>query len=225
MPLIDPLRQRLVAIVEPVCASSGYDLVDLRLKSEQGGWVLRVFIDVASGAPQGAAPDDSATRGGVGAEDPEWWKHGVDLSDCETLSRELSAVLDVDDPLPHAYSLEVSSPGIDRPLRTPGHFRRFLGAEIRVSMAVPLGDRKNFKGVLTAVEPGGSDGGADDLAVVDVDGQTYRLRIADIDVAKLVPDWDEVMKGGSGVGQGTVKNPDKPRAKRASGESGQKADR
>lgn len=210
IPLIDPLRQRLVAIVEPVCASSGYDLVDLRLKSEQGGWVLRVFIDVATE---------------VGAEDPEWWKHGVDLSDCETLSRELSAVLDVDDPLPHAYSLEVSSPGIDRPLRTPGHFRRFVGAEIKVSMAVPLGDRKNFKGVLTAVEPGGKDGGADDLAVVDVDGQSYRLRITDIDTAKLVPDWDEVMKGGSGVGQSTVKNPDKPRAKQASGESGQKADR
>ena len=169
----DPLRQRLVAIVEPVCQSAGYDLVDLRLKSEQGGWVLRVYIDRAND------------------QDPEWWKHGVDLADCERLSRELSAVLDVDDPIPHAYSLEVSSPGIDRPLRPPGHFRRVVGAEIKVTLAIPQGDRKNFKGELTAVD-------ADQL-VMDVDGQTFRLRIADIDTAKLVPDWDDVMKGGSGV--------------------------
>ena len=73
MSIHDPLRQRLLAIVEPVCASSGYDLVDLRLKSEQGGWVLRVFIDRAD------------------ASGPEWWKHGVDLADCERLSRELLA--------------------------------------------------------------------------------------------------------------------------------------
>ena len=110
----DPLRQRLVAIVEPVCLGAGYDLVDLRLKSEQGGWVLRVFIDVHAAADQPL--------------DAEWWKHGVDLADCERLSRELSAVLDVDDPIPHAYSLEVSSPGIDRPLRTAAHFAHFKGS-------------------------------------------------------------------------------------------------
>ncbi len=171
----DPLRQRLVAIVDPVCTSAGYDLVDLRLKSEQGGWVLRVFIDRAND------------------QDPEWWKHGVDLADCERLSRELSAVLDVDDPIPHAYSLEVSSPGIDRPLRTPAHFRRFVGGEIKVALAIPQGDRKNFKGELTSVSEDGAE------IVMNVDGQTFRLRIADIDTAKLVPDWDDVMKGGSGV--------------------------
>jgi ribosome maturation factor RimP len=174
----DPLRQRLIAIVEPVCTAAGYDLVDLRLKSEQGGWVLRVFIDVIGSMV-----------------DPEWWKHGVDIADCERLSRELSAVLDVDDPIPHAYSLEVSSPGIDRPLRTPGHFRRFVGAEIKIALAIPQGDRKNFKGLLRAVD--GDDAGA--VAVIEVDGQTFRLPIADVDTAKLVPDWDDVMKGGSGV--------------------------
>lgn len=184
MSSIDPLRQRLIAIVEPVCQGAGYDLVDLRLKSEQGGWVLRVFIDLIASA-----------------DDPEWWKHGVDLADCERLSRELSAVLDVDDPIPHAYHLEVSSPGIDRPLRTPGHFGRFVGAELKVSLAIPQNERKNFKGVLT-----GLDG--DEQIVMDVDGQTFRLRIADIDTAKLVPDWDDVMKGGSGVHQ---KQAEKPR--------------
>src|SRR5689334_1249044 len=131
----DPLRQRLVAIVEPVCHGSGYDLVDLRLKSEQGGWILRVYIDVKS-------------EPGV-ADDPEWWKHGVDVGDCADLSHELSAVLDVDDPIPQAYTLEVSSPGIDRPLRTVGHFERFTGSEIKVALAIPQGDRRNFRGILT----------------------------------------------------------------------------
>jgi ribosome maturation factor RimP len=202
----DPLRQRLVAIVEPVCQSSGYDLVDLRLKSDQGGWVLRVYIDVATEA---------------GEEDPEWWKHGVDLSDCETLSRELSAVLDVDDPIPQAYSLEVSSPGIDRPLRTPGHFQRFVGAEIKVSLAIPQGDRKNFKGLLTGVD----DAGGDAHAVMSVDGQTYRLRIADIDTAKLVPDWDEVMKGGSGLGRIQSPKPDDTQPRDKTPASGHKEHR
>lgn len=187
MSATDPLRQRLLAIVEPVCQGAGYDLVDLRLKSEQGGWVLRVFIDLITSQ-----------------DDPEWWKHGVDLADCERLSRELSAVLDVDDPIPHAYHLEVSSPGIDRPLRTPGHFRRFAGAELKVSLAIPQNERKNFKGVLTGVD-------GDEHIVMDVDGQTFRLRIADIDTAKLVPDWDDVMKGGSGVHNQQSRQAEKPR--------------
>jgi ribosome maturation factor RimP len=195
----DPLRQRLVAIVEPVCTSAGYDLVDLRLKSEQGGWVLRVFIDVQIVANDDGAPPE--------ALDPEWWKHGVDLADCERLSHELSAVLDVDDPIPHAYSLEVSSPGIDRPLRTAAHFRRFAGAEIKVALAVPLAgtDRKNFRGELTGCAPE-----ADKITMV-VDGQTFTLPIADIDTARLVPDWDDVMKGGSGVGAHAHAKHDKPK--------------
>ncbi len=187
----DPLRHKVIAIVDPVCTAAGYDLVDLRLKSEQGGWILRVYIDVA--APAGA-----------GEEDPEWWLHGVDLSDCERLSRELGAVLDVEDPIPHAYSLEVSSPGIDRPLRTPAHFARFKDAEVKIAMAVPQGDRRNYRGFLRAVETGEGPG-ADAYVTVQVDNQTFRLRIADIDTARLVPDWDAVMKGGSGVGPASPK--------------------
>jgi ribosome maturation factor RimP len=178
----DPLRQRVIAIADPVCTAAGFDLVDLRLKSEQGGAVLRVYIDVAT------KPD---------VEPPaEWWLHGVDLNDCERLSRELGAVLDVDDPIPYAYTLEVSSPGIDRPLRTPAHFARFIGAEIKVAMAVAQGDRRNYRGVVRGLE----GTGADAHAVVEVDNQTFRLRIADMDTARLVPNWDAVMKGGSGIG-------------------------
>jgi ribosome maturation factor RimP len=165
----NPLHQRLIQIIEPVVQAAGFELVDLRFVLEQGGWVLRVQAD---------APLDR----------PDAKK--VDLSDCENLSRELSAVLDVEDPIPQAYHLEVSSPGIDRPLRTPGHFAHFTGSEAKVQLAVPLqtdsGDRRNFKGILRGVEQ--------DTVSIECDGHVFKLPIPNIDHAKLVPDWDAVMK-------------------------------
>jgi len=171
----DPIATKILAIAEPVCTSSGYELVDVRFTMDQGHWVLRVYID---------------RLGEPGT---------VDLHDCERMSRELSAVLDVEDPIPHAYSLEVSSPGVDRPLRTAEHFRAHVGAEIKVAMAVPVpvptvsgGERRNFKGPLKGVEGEGDEA----VALVEIDGKdTYRLPVRDIDQARLVPDWDAVMKG------------------------------
>ncbi len=178
----NPQQTRLISIVEPVCQASGYDLVDLRFLLDQGGWVLRVAID---------RPLDENTDPTQVAEDR------VDLSACADLSRELSAVLDVEDPIPQAYSLEVSSPGIDRPLRTPHHFRHFTGSDAKIQLAIPLqaetGERKNFRGILRGI----SD---DHKVAIEVDGQVFHLPIDDIDTARLVPDWDAVMKGGSGVG-------------------------
>ncbi|HET9620274.1 MAG TPA: ribosome maturation factor RimP [Kofleriaceae bacterium] len=185
-----PLQQRLITIVEPVCNAAGFELVDLRFVLEQGGWTLRVAVDLplGDGVDVGTVPEDR-----------------VDLEDCENLSRELSAVLDVEDPIPQAFSLEVSSPGIDRPLRTAAHFTHFVGSEAKIQLAVPLalagGERRNFKGVLAGVEDG--------HVLIDCDGTAFRLPIDDIDHAKLVPDWDAVMKGKSGVGRPAPK-PIKP---------------
>ncbi|MBA3465523.1 MAG: ribosome maturation factor RimP [Deltaproteobacteria bacterium] len=177
----NPLQTKLISIVEPVCNAAGYDLVELRFVTEQGGPVLRIAVDL----PLGDATDLSQV--------PE---DRVDLSDCENLSRELSAVLDVDDPIPGMYSLEVSSPGIDRPLRTPKHFAHFVGSDAKISLAFPIttptGERKNFRGVLA--------GFADGKVAMDVDGQRYELPLEDIETAKLVPDWDAVMAGKSGIG-------------------------
>jgi len=177
----NPLQQKLISIVEPVCQQSGFDLVDLRFTLEQNGWVLRVAVDL----PLSEHGDISQV--------PE---DRVDLEDCENLSRELSAVLDVDDPITQAYSLEVSSPGIDRPLRTPTHFAHFVGSDVKIQLSTPLhtetGDRKNFRGILK--------GFADDKVAIECDGKLFHLSIHDIDTAKLVPDWDAVMKGKSGVG-------------------------
>jgi ribosome maturation factor RimP len=186
----NPLQQRLISIVEPVCQAAGYELVDLRFVLEQGGWTLRVAID--------RPLDEHVDPGEVPAD-------RVDLIDCENLSRELSAVLDVEDPIPQAFHLEISSPGIDRPLRTAAHFQHFVGSEAKIQLAaahhLPAGDRRNFKGILHGVEDG--------CVLIDCDGTAFRLPIDDIDHARLVPDWDAVMKGGSGVGKPSPK-PVKP---------------
>jgi len=195
----NPLHQRLISIIEPAITATGFELVDLRFLLEQGGWVLRVQVDrpLAQITDLTQVPSDR-----------------VSLLDCENLSRELSAVLDVEDPIPQAYSLEISSPGIDRPLRTPAHFAHFVGSEAKIALAVPLhvtspdgtpNERRNFKGVLRGV-----DG---DRVRIDCDGQTFELPIPDIDHAKLVPDWDAVMHGGSGVG--TPKEQDFKRRQKA----------
>jgi ribosome maturation factor RimP len=177
----NPLHQKLIAIVEPAIQAAGFELVDLRFVLEQGGWVLRVQVDV----PIGQVTDLSEVP-----------SDRVDLEDCENLSRELSAVLDVEDPIPQAYHLEISSPGIDRPLRTAEHYQHFAGSEAKIQLAIPLhtetGERKNFRGVLKGV--------IDDKVEIVCDGHTFQLPIADIDHAKLVPDWDAVMRGRSGVG-------------------------
>jgi ribosome maturation factor RimP len=180
----------LISIVEPVCNAAGYELVDLRFVLEQGGWTLRVAVDTLQG--EHTDPDEVPSD-------------RVDLIACENLSRELSAVLDVEDPIPQAFHLEVSSPGIDRPLRTAEHFRRFTGSEAKIQLATPLhlpsGERRNFKGILQGVE--------DHQVVIECDGTAFRLPLDDIDQARLVPDWDAVMKGGSGVGRPSAK-PVKP---------------
>ena len=188
----NPLQQKLISIVEPVVEAAGFELVDLRFLLDQGGWVLRVQIDT----PLSEHGDISQVP-----------SERVDLSDCENMSRELSAVLDVDDPISQAYHLEVSSPGIDRPLRTAAHFAHFKGSDAKIQLHVPLqlptGERKNFKGVLLGV----TDGTHVDI---DCDGQKFSLPIEDIDHAKLVPDWDAVMHGKSGVGTSKEPKPAKP---------------
>ena len=176
------VRTKLISIIEPVLEQAGFELVDVRFLLEQGGWVLRVQVDL---------PLDQVT------DVSEVPSDRVDLEDCENISRELSAVLDVEDPIPQAYHLEVSSPGIDRPLRTASHFEHFRGSEAKIQLHVPVqtgsGERRNFKGVLCGV--------ADDKVEIDCDGQKFQLPIDDIDHAKLVPDWDAVMSGKSGAGE------------------------
>jgi ribosome maturation factor RimP len=144
--------EELARLLEPTVERLGYELIELELQFAGKDSVVRLFIDR-----------------------PE----GVGLADCEAVSRQVSALLDVEDPLPGHYVLEVSSPGLDRKLTRPAHFRRFVGEDVRVRLRVPVDGRRNFRGRLTA---------ADEQDIeVEVDGQVHHLAMAAIESARLVP--------------------------------------
>ena len=157
---------QLTTLIAPVCEDAGYELVDIEYKTGGSESLLRIYIEY---------PPDS--------------DKSIGFDDCETLSRELSAILDVEDPIVSSYSLEVSSPGIDRPLRTPEHFRRFAGQEAKVALRAGVKGRRKFAGRLVEVSKSG------DTLTINVDGTNFELPLADLSSAKLVPDWNALMKG------------------------------
>ena len=153
-------------LAEPYVRDAGFDLIEVQSGREQGGWVVRLFID--------RPPDRPEASAGTTA--------GVSHQDCERVSRDVSAALDVADPIPHAYQLEVSSPGLDRPLRRERDFARFAGANARVRMTEGVEGRRNFSGTLR--------GAKDGRVEIECDGRSYQLPIDDIAKANLVPDWE-----------------------------------
>ena len=149
-----PLREKLIALCEPLLEQLGYELVDLEFAPGRSHAVVRVFIDR-----------------------PE----GVGIEDCERVSHELSALMDVEDPVPSAYTLEVSSPGLDRVLRTPAHFQRFAGERVWVELKAAREGRRRYTGRLEAVSPQGIE--------LSVDGARVILDFAEIGRARLAPQW------------------------------------
>jgi len=146
--------QKLQELCAPVVAGQGYELVDLEFKNEMGGWVLRLYID----------------------KDQEG---GVSLDDCASVSRELSAVLDVEDVITVHYSLEVSSPGLNRPLRKEADFARFIGKKAKIRTRHPVGEsRRNFSGTLVGVAGG--------RVKIDVGDQVCEVPVEDVEKANLV---------------------------------------
>ena len=104
---------------------------------------------------------------------------GIGLEDCERVSHAVSDVLDAEDPIPGHYRLEVSSPGLDRVLRTPEHFARFVGSRIKVQLTLPIEGRRRFTGTLLAA--------GDDGVTLEVDGSRVLLAYQQIQKARLVP--------------------------------------
>jgi len=141
-----------------VAAGYGLEIFDVQFRREAPGMVLRVQID---------RPGPAAT-----AEDC------VSVEDCAKVSRDLSAILDVDDVVPIAYTLEVSSPGLDRPLRQPDDYRRFAGRRAKIVMRERVDGQGFFRGRL-----GGVDGS--DVLIDAEDGKTHRVPIAVITRANL----------------------------------------
>jgi ribosome maturation factor RimP len=118
---------------------------------------------------------------------------GVHVDDCETVSRRVSDVLDVADPIKGEYTLEVSSPGLDRPLRTRAHYERFAGSRVKVEASVPRDGRRRWTGRLVEVK--------DATLVLEVDGQPVELALAEIRHARVVPEYGPRPAGGAKNGR------------------------
>ena len=195
----------IAALLAPTVASLGLELLGAEYLPSPGGAMLRLYIDV----PQGeAAP-------GAGAAEPRL----VTIEDCEAVSREVSAQLDVEDPISSNYTLEVSSPGLDRPLFSKAQYARFVGQSAKVGLKLPQDGRRRFQARIVKVdgeqicfEVQASDGKAADLVV----------RADNIDKARLVPDWAalglsaEKPKPGRGPRKDKTKSNHKPAADKPS---------
>ena len=142
----------LASLFEPVIESMGYELVGVEFISGGGHGTLRVYIDC---------------------------DRGITVDDCAAISHQVSGILDVEEPIRQAYDLEVSSPGLDRPLFKLADFERFAGRTAKIRLAVARDGRRNFRGELKGVDDAG-------LVRIEVDGEEYRLPHADIARANLV---------------------------------------
>lgn len=140
-----------------VAASFGLDIFDVQYRRESVGMVLRVVID----RPGTSAPDE-----------------GVTIAECARVSEDLSALLDVEDVLPASYTLEVSSPGLDRPLRAAEDYRRFVGRQAKLVTREPIEGQSFFRGCLEGLE-------GDEVLIRSEGGQTYRVRLGSITRANL----------------------------------------
>jgi len=152
-----PTREQLIDVVEPAVNAAGYDLVELELRREPHAFVLRVFIDLLEAEGEVAG--------------------GVTVADCERASRTVSAALDVSDPIPTKFALEVSSPGLDRPLRRLSDFQKYAGRRARIKLHDPIDGRRNFAGTLRDA--------ADGVVHIEADGREFALPLAGIVKAHL----------------------------------------
>ena len=144
---MEPLAH-IRAVAERVAASRGLDVWDIQNRRETIGHVVRIFID---------RPGPAATA-----------EESVSVEDCEQVNREIGTILDVEDPLPFAYTLEVSSPGLDRPLRDAGDYGRFAGRLAKVVVSEAVDNQKAFEGRLRGVDRG-------DVLLEAPNGRMHRL--------------------------------------------------
>mgnify|MGYP001826960787 FL=1 len=152
--------QKLNELLQPLVEDLGYEFVGLEYNSNPKHSVLRIYID---------------------------HENGIGIDDCETVSRETAALLDVNDPIRSQYNLEVSSPGLDRPLFTAAQYRQFAGYTAQLNLFAPHNGRRKFSGPIL---------GADETSVrIDQDGTEVSLDLNNIVKAILVPDYEKILAG------------------------------
>ena len=161
----------LIQLLTPIIADLGLECLGIEYAPSRGNSLLRLYIDAAD--------------------------RPVTLDDCEAVSREVSATLDVNDPITGRYTLEVSSPGLDRPLFTPAHFARFIGEQAKIALNLPVNSRRRLIGKIKAVEG--------DAITIEQDGVDVTITHDNVQKAKLIPDLEalglmpEPKKGGKKV--------------------------
>ena len=151
--MVREANARLRQLLEPVVTLLGYELVALEYFSQGSRSLLRVYIDT---------------------------DEGIHVGDCEKVSHQISGLLDVEEPIKGQYTLEVSSPGLDRPLSKPAHFEQFRGQVVNIRLMVPVEGRRNFKGMLQGLQG--------EQVSVNVEGENILLPLDNIEKARLVPE-------------------------------------
>ncbi len=169
------MRETLQKLVEKVVTDLDYEFVGLELGRRPGNDLLRVYIDRAV-----AGDIDRADARDVERADDDSSRSGITLDDCQRVSSNLSAMLDVEKPLAGRYTLEVSSPGLDRPLFTEAHFVRFAGSKAKLVLSVPVEGRRKVIGRLMGVRRG-------QVVVALEDGEELEVPIDQVQKARLVP--------------------------------------
>jgi len=148
---------KLTNLLKPLVEDLGYEFVGLEYGSNPKNPVVVLYIDT---------------------------EEGIAVEDCERVSREVAALLDVEDPIPGRYNLEISSPGLDRPLFTPEHFEQFAGEVANVTLYAPQEGRRKFKGRILGTEG--------DQIKLALDDSEVLLEMANVAKARLVPDYDNL---------------------------------
>ena len=176
----------IAALLAPTIESLGVELLGVEYLPSPGSATLRLYIDVPAARATG----------------PEGEPLSVTIEECEAVSREVSAQLDVEDPISSNYTLEVSSPGLDRPLFNLAQFERFVGESAKVTLRLPQDGRRRLQGVIERVEG--------EMITFLVDGAEFAVKFENIDKARLVPDWAALGLAPTKPGKGGAKPAAKP---------------
>ena len=150
-------QEEVIGLLEPTVKALGYELIDIDLKLGGSDGLLRLYINS---------------------------DQGISLEDCSVVSEQVSALLDVENPIPGQYKLEVSSPGADRVLRTEQHLQQFAGQRVKIQTHVVIHGRKRFAGELKGMR--------DELVIVDIDGNEIEIPFGKIKRVRLAPLFDRL---------------------------------
>lgn len=149
-------EHKLTDMLRPAVEEVGVELLGIEFVSAGKHSILRLFID---------------------------HENGIDVDNCADVSRQVGALLDVEDPISTEYNLEVSSPGLDRPLFSLAHYQTVIGETVNIRLSLPLNGRRKFKGILNAVE--------NDVLIVTVDNEEYELVFSNVDKGNLVHNFEK----------------------------------